>query len=211
MPTDPTPTAQDQILDAAETLFARQGFGPTTIKEIGAKAELNPALLYYYFGSKEELYKAVLQRIVTGLAARGTEVIESAAAPADAIRALVETQVEFLLGNPNMPKLLVREMIDHEAKHAEAVVLKLAAGLFHRLCGVIERGQREGVFRTDVEPRYAAVSTISQVVYFMIARPAIAIFFGLAPGGVPEDTARAFGRHAGDFAVRALSPVEQTA
>lgn len=207
----PSPAARDQILDAAEGLFAQRGFDPTTIKQIGAEAKLNPALLYYYFGSKEELYKAVFQRIVTGLAARGTEAIETAAAPAEAIRALVGTQVEFLLDNPNIPKLFVREMIDHEAKHAEAVVLKLAAGLFHRLCGVIERGQRDGVFRADVEPRYAAVSTISQVIYFMIARPAIAIFFGLAPGRVPEATARAFGRHAGDFAVRALSPAEQTA
>lgn len=207
----PNPVARDQILDSAESLFARQGFGPTTIKEIGADAGLNPALLYYYFGSKEELYKAVLQRLVMGLAVRGTEVIETTAAPADAIRALVGAQVEFLLGHPNMPKLFVREMIDHEAKQAEEVVLRLAAGLFHRLCGVIERGQRDGIFRADVEPRYAAVSTISQVVYFLIARPAIAIFFGLAPGGVSEDTARAFGLHAGDFAVRALSPVEPRA
>ena len=209
-PDDRAATARDQILDAAERLFSRQGFDPTTIKEIGTEAQLNPALLYYYFGSKEELYKAVLQRIVTGLSTRGTEVIETAGNPGDAIRALVATQVDFLLHNPNVPKLFVREMIDHDAKHAEAVILKLAAGLFHRLCGVIERGQREGVFRHDVEPRFAAVSTIAQVVYFMIARPAIAVFFGLPPGGVPEDTARAFGRHAGDFAVRALSPVEQT-
>ena len=207
----PSLSARDQILDAAESLFARQGFAPTTIKEIGGEAQLNPALLYYYFGSKEELYKAVLQRIVTGFAARMTVVIETAAAPADVIRALVGAQVEFLLRNPNFPKLFMREMIDHEAKHAEAVVLKLAAGLFHRLCGVIERGQHGGVFRADMEPRYAAVSTISQVIYFIVARPAIAIFFGLAPGGVADDTARAFGRHAGDFAVRALSPVEQTA
>jgi TetR/AcrR family transcriptional regulator len=205
----PSPAARNQILDAAESLFARQGFGPTTIKEIGAEAGLNPALLYYYFDSKEELYKAALRRIVTRLTARGTEVIEGAAAPAEAIRALVQTQVEFLLQNPNIPKLLVREMIDHEAKHAEEVVLKLAAGLFHRLCALIERGQLDGIFRADVEPRYAAVSTISQVIYFMIARPAIGIFFGLGPGGVPEGTARAFGRHAGEFAVRALSPVEQ--
>jgi TetR/AcrR family transcriptional regulator len=206
----PPNAARDQILDAAERLFARQGFDPTTIKQIGAGARLNPALLYYYFGSKEELYKAALQRIVTRLTALGTEALETAATPADTIRALVNAQVAFLLENPSAPKLFVREMIDHDAKHAESVVLQLSAGLFHRLCGVIERGQREGVFRTDVEPRYAAVSTISQAVYFMIARPAIAIFFGLAPGGVPEETARDFACHAGDFAVRALSPVEQT-
>lgn len=206
-----SPAARQQILDAAEKLFGMQGFDPTTIKQIGAEATLNPALIYYYFDSKEELYKAVLQRIVTTLTERGTEALETPAAPADMIRALVSTQVEFLLDNPSAPRLFVREMIDHDAKRAEAVVLQLAAGLFHRLCGVIERGQREGVFRQDLEPRYAAVSTISQVVYFMIARPAVAIFFGLAPGGVPDDTVRSFGHHAGEFAVRALSPVEQPA
>ena len=47
------------ILDSAQRLFARKGLDPTTIKEIGAESGLNPALLYYYFESKEELYRAV--------------------------------------------------------------------------------------------------------------------------------------------------------
>jgi TetR/AcrR family transcriptional regulator len=204
----PSSAAREQILDAAETLFARQGFDPTTIKEIGAEAKLNPALLYYYFGSKEELYKAVLQRIVTGLVSTGGQVMEAAPAPADAIRALIAAQVEFMLARPAIPKLIVREMIDHDAHHAETVILQMAAGLFQRLCDLIEGGQRAGVFRADVEPRFAAVSTISQVVYFITYRPAVGIFFGLGADGVAPDTARAFGRHAGDFAVRALSPVE---
>jgi TetR/AcrR family transcriptional regulator len=202
----PTTAARDQILEAAELLFARQGFDPTTIKEIGAQAGLNPALLYYYFGSKEELLRAVLGRIVQEMIARGGAILEHATDPPDAIRALVAAQVEFFLTRPTAPKLFVREMIDHDARHAEAVILQIAAGLFQRLCDVIERGQRTGVFRSDVQPRFAAVSTISQVVYFIIARPAVAVFFGLGAGGVPDDTVREFGRHAGEFAVRALSP-----
>ena len=197
--------ARDQILDAAEQLFGRQGFDPTTIKEIGAEARLNPALLYYYFGSKEALYQAVLHRIVSGLVTTGGQVLESATAPAEAIRALVSAQVEFLLARPNLPRLMVREMVDHDARRAKDVILQLAAGLFHRLCQVIEEGQRQGVFRSDIEPRFAAVSTISQVAYFIIARPAVGIFFGSGTGGVPDDVARKFGRHAGEFAVRALS------
>jgi TetR/AcrR family transcriptional regulator len=203
--------AREQILDAAESLFARKGFDPTTIKEIGAAAEQNPALLYYYFGGKEELYRAVLSRIVAGMVTRGRASFDAAIAPADAIRALVSVQVEFLLTHPNAPKLFVREMIDHDARNAEAVILQMAAGLFQRLCAVIEAGQAAGLFRSDVEPRFAAVSTISQVVYFMIARPAVGLFFGLGSRGVPEQTARDFGRHAGEFAVRALSIPEPSA
>ncbi len=66
------------------------------------------------------------------------------------------------------------------------------------------------MFRTDVEPRFAAVSTISQVVYFTLARPAVGIFFGEGAAGITDSTVREFARHAGDFAVRALSPTEST-
>ncbi len=209
MTTTDTLSARDHILDAAESLFASKGFGPSTIKEIGARAGLNPALLYYYFGSKEELYQAVLRRLGEGLVARGSAAFE-AATPAEAIRSLVNAQLEFLRAHPNVPKLVVRELVDHDAHHAQAVILQIAAGLFQRLCGVIERGQREGSFRRDVEPRFAAVSIIAQVVYFTIARPAVGIFLGLGPRGIDDATADAFGVHAGAFAVRALSTSEPT-
>src|ERR1043166_4739306 len=204
----PSPTAREQILDAAERLFARKGFDPTTIKEIGAAAKVNPALLYYYFRDKEELYRAVLQRVAGDLVTRGGAGLDAAATPELAIRALVGAQVEFLLGHPNAPKLLVREMVDHVARHAEAIILQLAAGIFRRLCELIEEGQRAGRFSRDVEPRFAAVSTIAQVVSFPTARPAIGILFGAGAAGVSPAVARAFGRHAGEFAVRALTNPE---
>jgi TetR/AcrR family transcriptional regulator len=205
-----TVSTRDQILDAAERLFARQGFDPTTIKEIGSDAGLTPALLYYYFRSKEDLYREVLQRVAEDLVSRGRAGLDAAATPEEAIRSLVGAQVEFLLSHPNAPKLLVREMVDHDARHAEAIILQLSAGIFRRLCEQIEEGQRAGRFRPDVEPRFAAVSTIAQVVYFTIARPAIGLLFGAGPDGVSEATARAFGRHAGEFAVHALSTPEHT-
>ena len=211
-------SAREQILDAAEALFARKGLEPTTIKEIGSAANQNPALLYYYFGSKEELYRAVLQRVMSGMLTRGSAAFDAAPAPADAIRALVGAQMEFVLTHPNAPRLLVREMIDHEARRAETMLLELASRLFQRLCGAIELGQRDGSFRPDLEPRFAAISTIAQVVYFIVARPAIGLFFGergkrgeggggggdRGVDGVSEAVARDFGRHAGEFAVRAL-------
>ncbi len=202
-------SARDQILNAAEALFARKGYDGTTIKQIGAASGVNPALLYYYFANKEELYKAVLHRFVSALVTRGSAAIDAAKAPRDAIRGLVAAQVEFLLAEPNLPRLMVREMVDHEARHAQDIILQLAAGLFQRLCHVIEAGQRSGDFSSDIEPRFAAVSTISQVAYFIIARPAVGLFFGLGPAGISDQTVGEFGRHAGEFAVRALSTPER--
>src|SRR5262245_15700608 len=127
-------TARDQILDSAEELFARKGLDSTTIKDIGTAAGQNPALLYYYYGSKEELYRAVLHRTMSEMLTRGMAAFDAAPDPAEAIRGLVAAQMEFLLSHPNAPRLLVREMIDHEARTAEQLLIELAASLFQRLC-----------------------------------------------------------------------------
>ena len=202
---------RDRILDVAESLFARKGYDGTTIKQIGGGSGLNPALIYYYFDGKEGLYKAVLQRFFDTVLAQGVAVLDGTAPPAEAIRRLLALQAEWLLARPNLYRLLVREMVDHDARHAQEIMLQMAAGPFQRLCRVIEQGQRSGAFRTDLEPRFAAVSTIAQVVYFFVFRPAVGIFFGQGPAGGADQTARDFARHAGEFALSALSPTGKTA
>lgn len=203
MRTPPTPT-RDSILDAAEALFCRKGFRATTIKEIGMASGTNTALLYYYFAGKDGLYRAVLQRLGDALVARGVGELGEARTPEEGIRRLVAAQVGFMRAHPRAPILFVREMVDHDARHAEAFILRVAAELFRRLCGLIEAGQRDGVFRRDLEPRFAAISTIAQVVYFAIARPAVRHFLGAGAGFPSPEVFEAFGRHAADFAVGAL-------
>ena len=203
---EPPTVPRDKILDIAESLFASKGYDRTTIKQIGAGASLNPALIYYYFDGKEGLYKAVLQRLFDTLLSQGGALLDGSVAPAEAIRRLLALQAEWLLARPNFYRLLVREMVDHDARHAQEVMLQMAAGPFQRLCRVIEEGQRSGTFRTDLEPRFAALSTIAQVVYFFVFRPAVGVFFGRGSAGVTAQTSRDFARHAGEFALSALSP-----
>ena len=203
MPSDPdTRTA---ILDAAEVLFARQGFAATTIKQIGAAAAVNSALLYYYFDDKETLYRATLRRLLDALVGEGMRRLDAEHAPAAAIRRLVEGQVEFLIAHPTMPRLMARELVEHQAAHAAPEITHTVAGLFRRLCDLIRQGQRDGSFRAGVSPEYAAISTIAQVVYLFIARPAVGLLLGHGTAGPPDETMRAFGRHAADFAIAALT------
>ena len=204
----------DLILDAAERLFARQGFTATTIKQIGKEAHVNPALLYYYYDSKETLYRAMLQRILGQLLARGTDAIERAATHADRIRAFVRAQAKLLAEHPHFPQLFVREMVDHQASHAEEAITSTAAGAFKRLCDVIVAGQKDGVFRPSVDPRFAAISIIAQVAYFVIARPAVGLLLGASTAGPAGELSERFIAHAEEFALAALliaRPVEGAA
>jgi AcrR family transcriptional regulator len=197
-------STQDLILDAAERLFARQGFTATTIKEIGKEAAVNPALLYYYYDSKETLYRAMLQRILGQLLARGADAIDRAPTHADRIRAFVRAQTKLLAEHPHFPQLLVRELVDHQAAHAEEAITKTAAGAFKRLCDVITAGQKDNVFRPSLDPRFTAISIIAQVAYFAIARPAVGLLLGYGKTGPSREVSEQFFAHAEEFALHAL-------
>lgn len=200
----PDPSSREQILDAAERLFAQHGYARTTIKQIGAEAGVNSALIYYYFGGKEALYHEVLGRFVDGLASR-TTAAAVARDPAAGLRRFLHAQAEALAANPHFPRLLVRELAESDAAHAVAPMQLLAATSFRRLCELIEEGQRTGVFRRDLDPRYAAISSIAQLAYFYVARPALRILLESGPMGPGPEVTRAFAAHAAEFALAALA------
>jgi AcrR family transcriptional regulator len=196
--------SKEQILDAAERLFADQGFSRTTIKQIGQAAEVNSALLYYYFGDKERLYRSVLERLVSRLVSRTLGRLGADASPSDRIRGFIEAQVETFMANPRLPRLFMREMLDHDAAHAVEQIQHLAATSFKGLCDTIEEGQRQGTFRSDLDPKFAAISTVGQVAYFFLARPAVRILLGAGNEGPSPATLQAFARHAAEFTLAAL-------
>jgi TetR/AcrR family transcriptional regulator len=205
------PDTRTGILDAAEFLFARHGFDATTTKAIAATAGVNTALLYYYFADKQGLYHAVLERAFGGLIAEGQGRGFGDLDPERAIRAFVALQASYFGAHPNRPHLFVRELIDHGAGHAAGQLTRLAATLFRRLCEVIERGQAEGSFRAELDPRRAAISTLSQVAWLQVARPAIGILVGAGPAGPSARWSEEFAEHAAEFALAALrAPVARS-
>jgi len=198
------PGTRSQILDAAEALFARRGYRSATIKALAGAAGVNTALLYYYFGDKQKLYHAVLERAFGGLIAEGEARGLEALDPEEAIRALVAMQAAYFGAHPNRPRLFLRELIDHDAEHAARQLTRLAATLFRRLCTVIERGQATGRFRRDLDPVRSAISTVSQVAWLQVARPAVGILVGAGPSGPTARWSAAFAEHAAEFALAAL-------
>jgi TetR/AcrR family transcriptional regulator len=194
----------EAILDAAEPLFATQGFAATTIKQIGKAAGLNPALIYYYFGSKEELYRRLLQRLFATIAARGSATLAEAPSPQAAVRALMGVQSQVLSEHPSVPRLLARELADYGAAHAQEGITQVATTAFARLLAFIEEGQRTGIFRTDMDPRFAAISAISLIPYFHIFRPVAGVLLGVE-GEPTREQMDAYAHHAAGFVLAALA------
>lgn len=90
-------TATD-ILDAAERLFAANGYGATSIRSITREADVNVAAVHYHFGSKEKVLRGVLDRIVGPVNDRRRELIEALDDPtvSDLLEAFVRPDLEVL-------------------------------------------------------------------------------------------------------------------
>jgi AcrR family transcriptional regulator len=205
-PHAPADGTADLILDAAERLFAERGYDGCTVKAIGAAARVNPALLSYYFGGKEGTYRAVLGRRIRAFAERGMQLMGAAGSPTQAVRSFAAAYMGFMLQHPTLPKLVIREVLDHDAAHAVEQVRTIASGPFQALCDVVRAGQATGEFRDDVDPARAALSILSPLVYILVARPVAAILLTGRRRGLSDDALREFAEHAADFALAALAP-----
>ncbi|HZS58755.1 MAG TPA: CerR family C-terminal domain-containing protein [Gemmatimonadaceae bacterium] len=197
------PDARAAILDAAEELFARQGFAATTIKDIARAADVNSALLYYYFADKDALYEAVLERLV-GPALEGLKALSDVRTPEEGIRMLIRAVSGRLAERPHMARFLSREMADHEGSRARAFIERVATGPFAKLTQLLRAAQATGAVRADIRPEFAAISIMAQVNWFAIARPAMERLLGERL--TPEVWAQ-FADHAATFALSALRPV----
>ncbi len=200
-----TPESQLALLDAAEALFARQGFAATTIKAIGAEAGVNPALLYYYFPDKGRLYHAVLERRLGGFARRMAAELPPELPPLAAIERILRGYAGVMHSAPQLPRLLARELADHEAEHALPLIREIAAGLFQRICDLIRAGQRARQIRPDLEPRFTAISLVAQMAWFFLAKPAVSRMLG-HEGAVPDEEIERYTDHAVAFSLAALTP-----
>jgi len=110
-----------RILAAAERVFAGAGFAGATMAAIAAQADLPKANLHYYFGSKQELYQAVLAQTLRDWLAP-TAVITLQADPAGAIEAYIRAKMGMALQRPHASRVFANELL-----HGAPVVRELLA------------------------------------------------------------------------------------
>ncbi len=106
-----------QILKAAEQVFAETGFIGATMAEIADKADLPKANLHYYFGTKEELYRAVLANVLE-MWLSPISAIRPEADPAQAIADYVQAKMEAARTRPFASKVFANEIV-HGASQIE--------------------------------------------------------------------------------------------
>jgi AcrR family transcriptional regulator len=157
--------AREQLLDVALGMFARQGIVETTLGAIAREAGVTPAMVHYYFKTRDQLLDVLIDERFGPLRTELGQAFTSSDEPADALRAFAEALVATVDKHPWFASLWVREVI------SEGGLLRLRIaerfGDAHRKATIerIEKWQREGKLNPELEPSLVFVSLFGLTVF----------------------------------------------
>ncbi|MDD4009947.1 MAG: TetR family transcriptional regulator [Fermentimonas sp.] len=104
-------STEQKIISAADNLFTQKGYAATKTREIADEAGVNLALLNYYFGSKENLYKKVVQeKFKMLLGAIGLVLSDETVSLEDKIKSITGNYTKLLLENEELPIFILNEL-----------------------------------------------------------------------------------------------------
>lgn len=139
-----------RIFQAGIVEFAARGYDGAGVDRIARRARVNKALIYYYFESKRGLYREILHDALRALVDALAAVVER---DLDARRKLdlyVETLNGFLLAQPHLPPIMLRELAEG-GRHLDVEALRTMANIPAILVRLVGQGRREGTF-SEIDP-----------------------------------------------------------
>jgi AcrR family transcriptional regulator len=165
---DPTRTMAE-ILAVATHEFADKGLSGARIDEIAAATRTSKRMIYYYFGSKDGLYLAVLEEAYTRMRAIEADLHLDDLAPVAALRKLVEFTYDHHRDNEDFIRLVMNENIQRgdylrQSKNIQA----LNSNAIASVGAVYGRGVVQGVFRPGLDP-VDIHSAISAFTFFNVS------------------------------------------
>jgi AcrR family transcriptional regulator len=165
------------ILDAAVRVFARQGFHACRVSDIADEAGVAYGLVYHYFASKDEVLDTLfLERwnVMLELIRR----VDGESVPVrEKLRAIASFIIDSYEHDPDLMKVIIVEVTRAANSFGQTHITEIGAA-YELIGAIVTEAQQEGVFRSDIEARFAAMTF-----YGAIEQLLTGWIFGLLPQG----------------------------
>jgi len=167
------------ILAAAEEEFSDKGLAGARVDAIAEQSGANKRMLYYYFGSKENLYVAVLERAYSAMRKAERELNLTALEPFDAIRRLVEFKFDYYQAHPRLIRLLAGENMQDASflKHSREL-RDMHGSLGNTLKAVLAAGQKRKLVKPGIDPLQLYISIAALSYFYFANRATLSAAFG---------------------------------
>lgn len=167
------------ILAAAEAEFSEKGLAGARVDDIAARTRTTKRMIYYYFGSKENLYAAVLERLYGGMRDAEKDLNLTGLRPAEALQKIVEITFDHHAAHPEFVRLVCTENIN-EARivSASPTIRSRNATIIGILKQILEKGAGDGSFRRGLDPLDVHLLISSFCFYRVSNRHTLRAIFG---------------------------------
>jgi AcrR family transcriptional regulator len=159
---------QLQIMEAAEQLFAEKGFAGTSVRDIADSAQVNLAMISYYFGSKEGLMEAMFQSRGRHLTMQLQTILENKSlSPFQKVEKLIEDYTDRIFRKQCFHKIMVREQMANGSGPISDQIFNLKQTNLSLVKQLIQEGQKAGDFKKNIDVPFlmlTLVGTTSQLV-----------------------------------------------
>ena len=206
-----TEETEQRILDAAHAVFVRAGTAGARTLEIAKEAGVNPALLHYYFRTKERLAEAVFRRAAGQLLPAVVRILGSDATLEDKVEQVVQVELQFLSKAPYLPAYILSELAHHPDRAPQLIAavtgeVPVALGTHLRtvLAKQIDARVRDRTMH-PISPDQFAVNLLALCVFPFAARPLFTALFGIDQKGFEQFIDRRR-KELAPFFLRALRP-----
>jgi AcrR family transcriptional regulator len=143
---------QIQIIEEAENLFAKNGYNGTSVREIANNADVNLAMISYYFGSKDQLLEAIfIHRGETTKKSLEQILHTTGLSSTQKINKIIEHYINRVIALHSFYKILAREMVVNHTSETENIILETKKRNLQIVQQIISEGQKEGTFKKKVD------------------------------------------------------------
>ncbi len=146
--------AREALIQAAKTLFARKGLASTTIRDIAKSAKLNSSLISYYFGGKEELYKACILAIGDSQYTAARDLLRDPKSPEEfrlRLGLFIENMFNLFIQDRDAGLIIVREL-DRSHSPAETEFRMGFLRVFDLIIQYFKSAQKQKMLAKDKDP-----------------------------------------------------------
>lgn len=154
-------STKEKIRKAAQQVFASRGLLGASVKEIADVAQVNKAMIFYYYQSKENLYYSVIKEEVRAMRQMLDDALEGKTGAVSKLKTLLElnTEVCFGPGRVDLMKIIMQDAMGPSDELRDMVMDDINA-IRSTICGVICEGVAEGVFK-KVDPLLTSIALMS--------------------------------------------------
>ena len=155
---------RENILEVATREFADKGLSGARIDEIAELTASSKRMIYYYFGGKDELYRAVLERAYQHIRMQEQAAHFEDLPPDQALRAIIAHNFDYHFDHPEFVRLVMIENI-HHGEHIARIesMQQRNRSVIDALAAIVRKGQEQGLFRAGIDPveLHASISALS--------------------------------------------------